>query len=64
MQGATVTALTIGTDGKVVDVKTVSAHQVFASYVLPALKQWKFKPPQKEQTVEVTCEFEFIDVPS
>jgi outer membrane biosynthesis protein TonB len=32
MQGRAITAITIGTDGKVVDVKTLSAHPVFASY--------------------------------
>ena len=62
MQGRAITAITIGTDGKVVDVKTLSAHPVFASYALPALKQWKFKPAQKEKTVEVTFSFEFVDV--
>jgi TonB family protein len=62
MQGRAISAITIGTDGKVVDVKTLSAHPVFASYALPALKQWKFKPAQKEQTVEVTFSFEFVDV--
>ena len=61
MQGTAVTEITIGTDGKVIDVKTVSAHPVFAGYVVLALKQWRFKPLPKESALRITTKFEFLD---
>ncbi len=63
IQGTAIAEITIGFDGRVVDVKTVSAHPVFAGYVVSALKQWRFKPLTKESTLRVTTKFEFLDDP-
>jgi TonB family protein len=49
--GKTVTRVTINRDGTVAEVKTISAHPVFESYVLETLKQWRFKPSDREQTL-------------
>ena len=58
--GHTVTRIKIGADGSVVEVKTVSANQVFEDHVLEALKRWRFKPSNREQSIDVTCSFEFV----
>ena len=58
VQGKTLTMITIGRDGSVVAVDSVSAHAFFKSYVVEALKQWRFKPSDGEHTLKVTCLFE------
>jgi TonB family protein len=59
--GTTLTRIKISPEGFVAEVKTVRANRVFESYVLDALKQWRFKPSAGEHTLEVTCSFEFIE---
>lgn len=59
--GKTLTRVTVSRDGAVVEVKTISANPVFEDYVLKALKQWRFKPSDQENTVQVTCSFEFME---
>ena len=59
MQGTTVTHIKVGTNGSVIEAKIVSAHAVFATYVLDALKRWKFAPSEVEHEFDVTCRFEF-----
>ncbi len=59
MTGTTVTHIKVGKDGRVTEAKIVSAHAVFATYVLDALKQWKFAPSEEEHELNVTCRFEF-----
>lgn len=61
MTGTTVTHIKIGKDGRVIEAKTVSAHPLFAKYVLDALKQWRFAPSDEEHEFDVTCRFEFYD---
>ena len=61
MTGTTVTHIKIGKDGRVIEVKTVSAHPLFAKHVLDALKQWRFAPSNEEHEFDVTCRFEFYD---
>jgi len=61
IQGTAIADITIGQDGQVIDVKTVSAHPVFAGYVVSALKQWRFKHLPNESTLRVTTRFEFDD---
>jgi TonB family protein len=56
--GRTVTRLSVDRDGSVMEVKTISANPLFEGYVLDALKQWRFKPSDREYTLEVTCLFE------
>jgi TonB family protein len=56
--GRTITRLSVNRDGSVNDVKTISAHPVFESYALDALKQWRFRPSNHEETIEITCLFE------
>jgi TonB family protein len=58
--GMTITRIKISPAGSVTEVKTVSANVVFETYVLDALKQWRFQPSEKEHILEVTCSFEFI----
>ncbi len=61
MTGTTVTHVNIGKDGHVIEVKTVSAHPLFAKHVLDALKQWRFAPSDEEHEFDVTVRFEFYD---
>lgn len=61
MTGTTVTHIKIGKDGRVIEVKTVSAHPLFAKHVLDALKQWRFAASDEEHEFDVTCRFEFYD---
>ncbi len=61
IQGTAIDEIMIGQNGQVLDVKTASAHPVFADYVISALKQWRFKPLTKESTLRVTTKFEFLD---
>jgi TonB family protein len=58
--GTTRTAIKVSPEGIVTDVKTITANAVFASYVLEAIKQWRFKPFAAERTLEVTCSFELV----
>jgi TonB family protein len=58
--GTTITRIKISPAGAVTEAKTVSANAVFKTYVLDALKQWRFQPSEKEHVLEVTCSFEFI----
>jgi hypothetical protein len=51
----------INRDGAVTGVKTISAHPDFETYVLEALKQWRFKPSDREHMLQVTCSFELTD---
>ena len=57
--GKTQTRITVDRDGSVKEAITILAHRVFESYVLEALKQWRFKPSNREYVLEVTCIFEF-----
>jgi TonB family protein len=59
--GKTLTRITVNPQGTVTDAKTLSANSVFESYVLEALKKWRFQPSERERTLEVTCSFEFIE---
>jgi TonB family protein len=61
MMGKTLTQITIDREGIVIGVKTISAHPVFENYVLGALRQWRFRPSDRELTLQVTCSFELID---
>jgi TonB family protein len=58
--GTTITRIKISPAGSVTEARTVSANPVFETYVLDALKQWRFQPLEREQVLEVTCSFEFI----
>jgi len=58
IMGKTLTLITVNRDGAVTQAKTISAHPVFAEYVLDALKQWHFKPSRQERTLQITCLFE------
>jgi TonB family protein len=58
--GKTITRLTVSPEGSVTEVKTLSANEVFETYVLEALKQWRFQPSEKKHILEVTCSFEVI----
>jgi TonB family protein len=58
IQGKTLTQLTVNRDGLVTEAKTIIAHPVFESYVLQALRKWRFKPSDREHTFQVTCVFE------
>jgi hypothetical protein len=59
--GTTVAKVSVLRDGSVGQVSIVSAHPVFAKEVTESLKQWKFKPSTEEQSLEITCSFEFYD---
>lgn len=58
MMGTVVADITVGAEGRVTDAKIVSAHPVFANYVLSALRQWQFRASKDEYHVEVKVEFE------
>ena len=58
IMGRTTTRLTIGREGLVQEAKTILAHPEFESYVLKALKEWRFTPSDREYSLEVTCYFE------
>ena len=58
IMGKTTTRLTVNRDGTVKEVKTVVAHPVFEKYVLEALRKWRFKPSDRDYTLEITCVFE------
>lgn len=59
MTGTTVTRLTVGKDGRVIEANIVSGHPFFTKYVLAALKQWRFAPSERDYVFDVTCQFEF-----
>jgi TonB family protein len=59
MTGTTVTHIKVWKDGSVIEAKIVSAHAVFATHVLDALKHWKFAPSEDKHEFDVTCRFEF-----
>jgi hypothetical protein len=59
--GKTISQMKVSKGGLVTDVKTVSANEIFEKQVLDALRQWRFKPSEKEHILEVICSFEFID---
>ena len=61
IMGKTVTQFTVNRDGVVTEARAVLAHRVFESYILEAFRQWRFKPSDREYTVEVTCFFEFTE---
>ncbi|HWZ82709.1 MAG TPA: energy transducer TonB [Terriglobales bacterium] len=61
IMGTTETDMTINADGRVGDVKIISAHPVFAKYVLSALKQWQFKASQTAFHLTVTVQFDQVD---
>src|SRR4051794_15005160 len=48
IMGTTVTDITVSAEGRVSDAKIISAHPVFANYVLSALRQWQFRASQGE----------------
>jgi Gram-negative bacterial TonB protein C-terminal len=59
MMGTTVTHIKVSKDVRVTDANVVSAHPIFAKYVVAALKQWQFIPSEHEYAFDVTCRFEF-----
>jgi TonB family protein len=59
--GTTLTRIAVNRDGVVTEVKTIRAHPVFESYVVEALRKWRFKPSDREQTLELTCSFDLDD---
>ncbi|MBZ5722596.1 MAG: energy transducer TonB [Acidobacteriia bacterium] len=59
--GKTISRINVSPEGVVTEVKTVSANAVFEDYVLKALKQWRFKPMEREHVLEITCSFEVIE---
>jgi TonB family protein len=59
MTGTTVTRVTVGKDGNIIEAVTLSGHPFFARYVLAALKQWKFSASEKDHILDVICRFEF-----
>ena len=58
--GKTITRIRVSVEGSVAEVKTITANEAFETYVLEALKQWRFQPSEREHILEVTCSFEFI----
>ena len=52
--------MTIGRDGVATEVRTIRAHPIFESYVLQALRLWRFKPSGQPHTLQVTCSFELL----
>jgi TonB family protein len=61
IKGATETDLTVNADGRVRDAKIISAHPVFANYVLSALRQWQFKASHTAYHLKVTVQFDLMD---
>jgi TonB family protein len=61
IMGKTVTRIEVNRDGVVTEVKTISANPVFEGHVVDALKKWRFKPSDREHTLQVICSFEFDD---
>src|SRR3954464_8858371 len=61
IMGTTVTDITVDAEGRVSDAKIISAHPVFANYVLSALRQWKFRASHAEYHLKVTVQFDLLD---
>jgi len=61
IMGTTVTDITVSAEGRVSDVKTLSAHPVFANYVSSALRQWQFRASHAEYHLKVTVQFDLLD---
>ena len=61
IMGATETDMTVNADGRVSDARIISAHPVFANYVLSALKQWQFKASDTAYRLKVTVQFDLVD---
>ena len=61
IMGKTITRITVDRDGVVTYAQTISAHRIFESYVLAALKQWRFRPSEQEHTFQVKCSFALDD---
>ena len=59
--GTTETDITVNADGRVSDAKIISAHPVFANYVLSALRQWQFKASHAASHLKVTVQFDLLD---
>lgn len=59
ISGRAVVRVTVNREGVVTSVRTVKSHRVFESAVLGALRQWRFKPSERDYALEVTCIFEF-----
>jgi TonB family protein len=61
IMGTTVTDITVSAEGRVSDAKIISAHPVFANYVLSALRQWQFRASRAEYHLKVTVQFDLVD---
>ena len=59
--GTTVTDIKVNAEGKVSDAAIISAHPLFANYVLSALRQWLFRPSHTEYHLKVTVQFDLLD---
>ncbi len=62
IQGKVVLQLTIGVDGRVVEVRTLSGHPLLLQAALDAVRQWEYKPftmnsKARETAVDVTLDF-------
>lgn len=61
IMGTTLTDITVSAEGRVSDAKIISAHPLFANYVLSALKQWRFRASHAEYHLKVTVQFDLLD---
>ncbi len=59
--GTTLTHISVNRAGVVTELRTIRAHPVFESYVVEALKKWRFMSSDKEHTLQITCSFEMDD---
>src|SRR5579863_10489543 len=53
IMGTTVTDIKVSAEGRVSEATIISAHPLFANYVLSALKQWRFRPSHTEYHLTV-----------
>jgi TonB family protein len=60
IMGTTLTRIVVNREGTISDLRTIQAHPVFESYVLEALKQWRFRRSKQEHTLQITCSFELV----
>ena len=59
--GTTVTDVKVSADGRVSDATIISAHPLFANYVLTALRQWRFRASHTEYHLKVRVQFDLLD---
>jgi TonB family protein len=62
IQGKVVLQLTVGVDGRAVEVRTLSGHPLLLQAALDAVRQWEYKPftengKARETAVDVTLDF-------